>query len=64
LANQPGYESLNTPIIAAMIVCLAAMYYVGHRIAHVIVTKYGLLAGFITCGAIYAISLIMHRRGL
>ena len=55
---------MNTPIIAAMIVCLAAMYYVGHRIAHVIVTKYGLLGGFITCGAIYAISLIMHRRGL
>jgi hypothetical protein len=64
VANQPGNESMSTPIIVAMIVCLMAMYYVPHRIAHAIVTEYGLLGGFITCGAIYAIGLIMDRRGL
>jgi hypothetical protein len=55
---------LSTPIVASMIVCLAAMYYVAHRLAHVIVTEYGLLGGLITCGAIYAIGLIMDRRGM
>jgi sterol desaturase/sphingolipid hydroxylase (fatty acid hydroxylase superfamily) len=55
---------LSTLIMAAMIVCLMAMYYVAHRIAHAIVTEYGLLGGFITCGAMYAIGLIMDRRGM
>jgi hypothetical protein len=55
---------MSTPIIAAMIVCLMVMYYLTHRIAHAIVTEYGLLGGLITCGAIYTIGLIMHRRGM
>jgi hypothetical protein len=55
---------MSTSIMAAMILCLMVMYYVAHRIAHTIVTEYGLLGGLITCGAIYAISLIMHRRGM
>jgi hypothetical protein len=64
VADQPGNESMSTPLMAAMIVYLVVMYYVAHRIAHVIVTEYGLLGGFITCGAIYAIALIMDRRGM
>ena len=64
MANQPGNERMSTSIMAAMILCLMVMYYVAHRIAHTIVTEYGLLGGLITCGAIYAISLIMHRRGM
>jgi hypothetical protein len=55
---------MSTPLMAAMIVYLVVMYYVAHRIAHVIVTEYGLLGGLITCGAIYAIALIMDRRGM
>ena len=55
---------MSTPIMVAMIVFLVVMYYVLHRIAHAIVTEYGLLGGFIACGAIYTIGLIMHRRGM
>ena len=64
MASQPGNEGMSTPIIVAMIVFLMVSYYVAHRIAHAIVTEYGLLGGLITCGAIYSISLIMHRRGM
>jgi hypothetical protein len=59
--GQPGNESLNTPTIVAMIVSLAAMYYVAHGIAHVIVTEYGLLGGFITCGATRSIEEALNR---
>jgi hypothetical protein len=55
---------MRIPLMAAMIVFLMVTYYVAHRIAHAIATEYGLLGGFIACGAIYAISLIMHRRGM
>jgi hypothetical protein len=55
---------MSTPIVAALILCLMTLYYALHRIAHAIVTEYGLLGGLITCGAIYAIALIMHRRGI
>jgi hypothetical protein len=50
--------------MAAQIVFLMVTFYVAHRIAHAIVTEYGLLGGFITCGAIYAIGLLMDRRGM
>lgn len=63
MESQPGNQSVSAPTMAAMAVCLAAMYYVAHRIAQAIVTDYGLLGGYITCGAIYAVSLIMDRRG-
>jgi len=62
--SQPGDESMSIPLMAAQIVFLMMTFYVAHRIAHVIVTEYGLLGGFITCGAIYAIALIMDRRGM
>jgi len=64
VASQPGDEGMSTPIMAAMISFLIVTYYVAHRIAHMIVTEYGVFGGLITCGAIYAISLIMHRRGM
>jgi len=55
---------MSTATIAAMIVCLMAIYCVVHQIAHAIVTEYGLLGGFITCSAIYAIAMITDRRGM
>jgi hypothetical protein len=55
---------MSAPIVAALILCLMAIYYVTHRIAHAIVTEYGLLGGFIAGCVLYAISLIMDRRGL
>jgi hypothetical protein len=48
----------------AMITFLIAAWYVLHRIAHVIVTEYGLLGGVITCGVLYAIGLVMDRYEL
>ena len=37
-------------------------WWVLHRIAHAIVTEYGLLGGLIACGAIYITGLIIDRR--
>jgi hypothetical protein len=48
--------------MVAMIVFLMATWWVLHRIAHAIVTEYGLLGGLIACGAIYITGLIIHRR--
>jgi hypothetical protein len=42
MESQPGNESMSIPLMVAMIVSLMAMYYVVHRIAHTIVTEYGL----------------------
>jgi hypothetical protein len=47
-----------------MAALLMATSYVLHWVAHVIVTEYGLLGGVITCGALYATGLIMHRYNL
>ena len=47
-----------------MAALLMATSYVLHWVAHVIVTEYGLLGGVITCGALYATGLIMHRYDL
>jgi hypothetical protein len=55
---------LNNSVMIAMIVFLIAAWWALHRIAHVIVTEYGLLGGVITCGVIYAIGLVMHRYEL
>ena len=55
---------MSIPLMAAQIVFLMITFYVAHRIAHVIVTEYGLFGGFITCGAIYGVALIMDRRGM
>jgi hypothetical protein len=55
---------MNNLILAAMIVCLVGVFYVAHRIAHAIVTEYGIFGGIIMCALAYGISLIMHRRGL
>jgi hypothetical protein len=54
----------EAPIMAAMIVFLIVMYYVAYQIAHAILTEYGFLGGLITCGAVYAIGLIMPRRSM
>jgi hypothetical protein len=48
--------------MVAMIVFLTATWWVLHRIAHSIVTEYGLLGGLIACGAIYITGLIIDRR--
>jgi hypothetical protein len=48
--------------MVAMIVFLMATWWVLRRIAHAIVTEYGLLGGLIACGAIYITSLIIDRR--
>jgi hypothetical protein len=45
----------------AMITFLIVTWYVAHRIAHVIVTEYGIAGGLLTCAMIYATSLIMER---
>ena len=55
---------MSIPLMAAQIVFLMITFYVAHRIAHAIVTEYGLPGGFIACGAIYVIGLIMHRCGM
>jgi hypothetical protein len=55
---------LNTSVMIAMIVFLIAAGWVLHRIAHVIVTEYGILGGLVTCGVIYATGLVMDRYGL
>lgn len=53
---------MNIPLMAAQVVFLMVTFYVAHRIAHAILTEYGLPGGFIACGAIYAVGLIMDRR--
>jgi hypothetical protein len=55
---------LSTTTIVAMITFLMATWWVLHRIAHVIVTEYGITGGLVVCGAIYALSLVMDRYGL
>jgi len=47
-----------------MATLLMAASYLVHWVAQLIVTEYGLLAGVITCGALYATGLIMHRYDL
>ena len=47
-----------------MVTLLIAAWYLVHWVAHLIVTEYGLLGGVITCGALYATGLIMHRYNL
>jgi hypothetical protein len=53
---------VTAPLVIAMIVMWIAAMYVVHRIAHVVVTEYGLPGCLIACGAIYAITLIVERR--
>jgi hypothetical protein len=48
----------------AMATLLIATSYVLRRVAHLIVTEYGVLGGVITCGALYATALIMDRYNL
>jgi hypothetical protein len=47
-----------------MVAFLIAAGYVLHRIAHLIVTEYGLLGGVIACGVIYPAGMIMDRYHL
>jgi len=47
-----------------MVAILIATWYLLHRVAHLIVTEYGLLGGVIACGALYATGLIMDRYDL
>jgi hypothetical protein len=62
VASQSGDGNLSTTTIVAMITFLMATWWVLHRIAHVIVTEYGMLGGLIACGAIYITGLIIERR--
>jgi hypothetical protein len=55
---------ISTPLVIAMVTFLMATWYVAHRVAHVIVTEYGILGGLAACGVIYATSLVMDRVGL
>jgi hypothetical protein len=54
----------TTAVIIAMVTFLMATWYVAHRVAHVIVTEYGILGGLVACGVIYATSLIVDLYGL
>jgi hypothetical protein len=45
----------------AGITFLVATWYLLYRVAHVIVTEYGLLGGFIAFCVIYATALVMER---
>jgi hypothetical protein len=55
---------LNTSVMIAMIVFLMATWWVLHRIAHVIVTEYGLLGGLLALAVIYVTGIVMDRYGL
>jgi hypothetical protein len=54
----------STPLVIAMVTFMMATWYVAHRVAHVIVTEYGMAGGLVACGVIYATSLVMDRYGL
>ena len=47
-----------------MITCMMFIWYVAHRVAHMIVTEYGLLGGLVAIGVIYAASHVMDHYGL
>jgi hypothetical protein len=47
-----------------MVAFLIATWYLVRRVAHLIVTEYGLLGGVLACVAIYATGLIMDRHHL
>ena len=55
---------MSTPLLIAMVTFLMATWYAAHRVAHVIVTEYGMAGGLATCGVIYATSLVMDRYSL
>ena len=48
-------------LVLIMIAALLAAFHGLHKIAHMIVTEFGVPGGVIACGVIYAISLIMDR---
>jgi hypothetical protein len=51
-------------MIIAKTVTLIGTWYVLHRIAHVIVTEYGIPGGLVACAVIYGAGLVMHRYDL
>jgi hypothetical protein len=54
----------STPVLLLMITCMMFIWYVAHRVAHMIVTEYGLLGGLVAIGVIYAASHVMDHYGL
>jgi hypothetical protein len=54
----------STPMAITLITLLMATGWVLHKLAHVIVTEYGISGGLVVCGVIYASSLVMDRFGL
>jgi hypothetical protein len=44
-----------------LITLLMATWWALHKLAHAIVTEYGITGGLVVCGAIYASSLVMER---
>jgi hypothetical protein len=63
-ASTSSEPMLNTSVMIAMIVFLMATWWVLHRIAHVIVTEYGLLGGLLALAVIYVTGIVMDRYGL
>ena len=54
----------STPVVLLMITCMMFIWYVAHRVAHMIVTEYGLLGGLVAMIVIYTASLVMDHYGL
>ena len=52
---------MSTPMAITLITVLMATWWVLHKLAHVIVTEYGITGGLVVCGAIYASSLVMDH---
>ncbi|MCU1340361.1 MAG: hypothetical protein JWO19_5942 [Bryobacterales bacterium] len=55
---------ISTPMAITLITLQMATWWVLHKLAHVIVTEYGITGGLVACGALYASSLVMDRYGL
>jgi hypothetical protein len=63
-ASTSSKPMLRFSLEITMAALLIATSYALRWVAHVIVTEYGVLGGVITCGALYATALIMHRYDL
>lgn len=61
--TSTGFERLLSSFLGIMMIAtFLAVMYGWHKIAHIIVTEYGLLGAAITCGIIYVVTLIVERR--
>ena len=61
--TSTGFEPLLSSFLGIMMIAtFLAVMYGWHKIAHIIVTEYGLLGAAITCGIIFVVTLIVERR--